>query len=336
MKNKLLTAGLAAALGLTVGAAQAQPISLPGGTPLFIKFQDLEQIDATGGNGIAAPATQSANAPVGLPNSEQSWGIIQVSLIQYGTVLSNHDVIGANNVPLPLYDIGATPNQSVVGMFYGITQAGGTCNGNLCGAGGYLDLYWLDGPFNINDGMHTPAQRTGKDQYNGINVNLPAGTTSTFLARLDFASGVDSSTSTDIIGFGNPQVGGTAVAYFNVDTTTPTVGVGGIPGPPATGPWTNPFNGNWFYPSFGTGILDPTQPRDLRYNNTFNRLNQSPLNVWNGDTTGCGIHPVPSCIIGAQSNDPVQAFTTTPEPASLALMGIGLLGLALRERRKAA
>lgn len=317
MRNKLLTAGLAATLGLAMGAVQAAPVSLPPG-PIFIKFQNLEQIstDPTKNSIDVSTLPDGANAPSGLPTQEQSWGIIQVSQVFNGIVVDPHNLIGGGTTTV--YDVNSSPD-TITGIFYGLTSTGcGSSGGTLCGTGGYLDLYYNTGgtKVSINDGTHLPADRTSKTTYPGF-------TDGTFLARLDFATGIDGG-SVNLIGFGSPTIGGAAAGYLNVDLN-----------PSAKGAWTNSLDGNYFWPAFGTGIPDPTAPRDVRFNDGYN-----PLASWNGNGHNWDNSSNPECVtgqtcVGAISNDPVMAYTT-PEPASLALMGIGLMGLAFRARRKAA
>jgi hypothetical protein len=78
----------------------------------------------------------------------------------------------------------------------------------------------------------------------------------------------------------------------------------------AGGAWASTLNGDWFNTPFGT--------RDIRFSNFFN-LN--PL--WDGAGD----------VIGLRSNDPARVMTV-PEPMSLTLLGLGLLGVGIRSRKR--
>lgn len=130
-------------------------------------------------------------------------------------------------------------------------------------------------------------------------------TTGTFLARLAFASGINGNIgdcATTIKSSIDPTtVGGSGQAdsFANV-----VVADGGV--------WADELNGNWFNTPCGV--------RDIRFSNFFN------VDATTWDAPGA---------VGLRSNDPGRVFTAVPEPATLTLLGLGLLGMARSRRRLA-
>jgi len=215
MKKVLLT--LTFWLGIAIGAAQGAPIGLPTG-PLFIQFQNFEQISPTAGSG-----------------TENAWGIVQVRQISTGIVIIPNSEIAGN---VSFFDGTSATGPQVTGMFYGLNAT--TCTSTpLCSSGGLLDLYWDDPSGTIvtwDSAILTPALRTGVSTYTGI-------TDGTFLARLAFASGADAAnggiTLTGDVIPSSTGFSGVANGFLNVDVT-------------AGGAWANTLNGDWFNTVFGT------------------------------------------------------------------------------------
>jgi hypothetical protein len=275
------------ALLCIAGTALAGPISLPIGVPLFFQFDNLEQVSPS--NGIVVLGINGGAA-------QGNWGVMKLTSIQLGTItVPNQDIQGGGSI---IFADGTTGQVS--GIFYGINLTSATT-----ATGGTLDLYWNDiGTIGALNGTTYPANAATATLF----------TTGTFLARINFASGIipgDATTtiaSTDLTTQGGT---GFAGSFGNVNLTS-------------VGPWSNALNGDWFH-VFPNGISQPFVTRDVRFDDTFNVDNTA----WNG-TTATG-----APITGLRSYDPVRSLNNIiPEPSTLVLLCIGLLGLGLYRRRK--
>ena len=297
IRKTLVSLGLAAAVGLAASSVGADPLLLPAASPLFLKYNNIEQVCTANciGNTSASGATWT----------EGNWGLINVTTINVGTVVNlppNNDI--GNGSPT-LFADGISAGH-VTGIFYGIQI---DANDPTKATGGTLDLYWHDGgpSFSVIDQLNgglaaIAANRTAQDKYTGY-------TDGTFLVRLNFMPGVlPGSPTTTVSSTTNPATGtGAAFSYQDVDLTK-------------VGPWTTALNGNWFLnDDFGNPLVAGS--RDTR-----TQSNYTPGAGWNNLTAG---------IVGLKSEDPTRAFTI-PEPTSMLLLGIGLLGAGLARRRSAA
>ncbi len=257
------------------GMAQAAPISLPAGQPIYIQFNNLEQVDATLTNSLVVPGGYNGS------NTQGNWGVFNVSTMQNGGVASAHiDISGG---PTFFSDMGPGHPQ-ITGIFYGINFTSGTT-----ATGGIMDLYWHDSG-NIDatclSGACGPTAAT-VSQFTTGNGGI-------FLARLMFAPGIftgDSTTTvsstTDVTSL---TLSGRIDSFASVDTTV-------------VGPWTSILNGDWFFvDTNGDGTFGgPGEKRDMRFSTFFNGLAS-----WDG--------PAGSGIRGIRSNDPARVFTLAPAP----------------------
>jgi hypothetical protein len=86
----------------------------------------------------------------------------------------------------------------------------------------------------------------------------------------------------------------------------------------AGGLWASQLDTNFFTLDANGLPLVPAQ--DVRTDSNFT---QNGASAWNGSGD----------IIGLRSNDPVRALVT-PEPGTLSLFGLGMLGMGFLRRRK--
>ena len=277
MKFKLISLAVGLALGTSAIAA---PININTGSPLYIKFDNREQIALGGAN------TGYAN--------EINWGVMVVSTIDIGAITGTNVIEPTNT---RIFSNAQTNNGQITGIFYGIEAAPVDAGSTFPATKGYLDLYWRDLGTYTATALATalPTVRTAQDKASGF-------TDGDFLARLVFASGVTASATTFINGTVVPSAQGFtgfASSFANVDEI-------------AGGLWADALNTDWFTTSFGT--------RDFRFRNIYEELA-----LW-GDCAGG--------VCGARSSDPATTVAI-PEPGTLALLGISILGLGFSSRRKA-
>jgi hypothetical protein len=301
-RSTVFVAVFAAAV-LTGAAVMAAPITLPV-SPLFIQYTNDEQFSL--GNRI--PST----TPTGAPTLEGNWGILQIASIVRGTAPNpqGSDIQGGG---ASVFSGGGPGGPQITGIFYG-THVNGPSG--LSATGGVIDLYWQDvGQANTGADLaagFNPARRLNQKTYLGYAE--PLNPNFIFLAQLVYGPGCDSGGVNHVCTGVAPGTGdGTAKSYQSVN-----LAAGGV--------WASQLDTNFF-------TLDangqPMSPQDVRSDSNFS---QNSASAWNG---GClpTDNTLPCDIIGLRSNDPVRALVT-PEPATLTLFGLGLLGAGFMRRRK--
>jgi hypothetical protein len=304
MKSKLLAATLGV-IGATVSAtALAAPLpTLPGG-PYFIQFSNKEMIAVAGTTCDPTLLTGCSLDAGGTPN-EINWGVLLVNTIAPGAPdpldpndISSNGAAYFNNV--------SSNNGQITGIFYGLQAGTPNASNPFPATGGYLDLYYrdLDVLSETNIATALPSLRTAADKATGY-------TEGTFLARLSFASGIDSDLTNFTVGTvvpGAAGFAGFAYSYANVDTA-------------AGGALADRMDTDGFAPPALVGNGADTT-RDVHFRNVY-----TPLNSWTAAGCTAGV------CFGANSTDPATG-RLLPEPGSMALVGLGLLGLAAFRRRK--
>ena len=284
-----------AAAVLTGATVMAAPITLPV-SPLFVQYTNNEQFSVT--NSI-----HSTNATTGAVTSEGNWGILQISSIVRGTALTppGSDIQGGG---ANVFTDGGVGGHQITGIFYGTTVN----PGGLSAQGGVVDLYWRDvGTANTGADLGAgfdPARRLNQKTYTGYAE--PLNPAFIFLAQLVYGPGCDSTPAHNVCTGVAPGTGdGTAKSYQSVNRA-------------AGGLWASQLDTNFFTLDANGQPLVPAQ--DVRTDSNFT---QNGASAWNGGGD----------IIGLRSNDPVRALVT-PEPATLTLFGLGLLGAGFMRRRK--
>lgn len=286
-------------------SAQAVPFMLPSNTPVYFQFNNLEQIDLSLRNTLVMPDGYNGNLTQG------NWGVFNLSSIQLGGASTPHREISGGEV---IWADGAAYPGQIHGVFGGINLDSGTK-----ASGGWMDIYYTEDSIN---------NITAADLSGSLAIGITKFVAGTFLARLNFMPGVitgDAVTTiksnTDLT---SPEfVSGQSDSFADVDLTK-------------VGLWTSLLDGNWFNVNTDgdTQWGEANEKRDVRFSTWYSALpaGDDPdtpeieiKSPWTDPTNG---------ILGVKSNDPGRVFTVVPEPGSILLLGVGLLGFAGALRRK--
>jgi hypothetical protein len=300
---KLSRIAAIAATVLAAGSAFAAPIALKPG-PLYVQFNNLEQagnINTTGfTDGLNLGKLDGVTQTLGGGYNEFNWGIFNVSSIQKGNVATDHQDISGGTV----YFADGLSGGQVHGIFYGFKL--GSDATKL--TGGYIDLYWTDGQtidateVLNGTGAATASNRTDWNKFGAF-------TNGTLLARLGYQPGIlTGDNNTTVSSDQNPLA---LTGKGSADGFASIMDVNG------DGVWASVLDSNWFYTDpTGTGAVET---RDLRFSTFYNGLAS-----WSDPASG---------VQGLRSNDPARAYVL-PEPGSVALVGLSLLGLGIARRRR--
>lgn len=310
LKKGLLASSIAASL-LGVGVASA--VEVP--PEYLIKYNNYEQFlndqaDADGNFQLVDPANFGNG-------TEDLRGVVSITQI-------------LDNDPLsPTFELPTWSNDGsdgyLYGVFYGLDVIDQTVTGvdiDLRYGGGSLDIYWTPNPINFLTAGVSAFGATSNiyDPLNGATANAA----NYLFLSTDLAGGCDTTnlaaTICSTTNLTPPNVNGTGDFYLAVGTTANGTGVRND-----NFDTNGAFLGNDAYATntFNTPIDANGDGRDDNSNIPCATGTSGPTCIqWLGDWN-------------LRSFDPVIG-NYVPEPASIALLGLGLAGLGYRRRQRSA
>jgi len=326
LKTELVGAGVLGTALFAASAALAGPIGLPSGEGLTLQLNGVTQINpfnnntcaACGGAVSAYNGSQSAAA-----GGEGNWGVFIVNTIAPAvpivpnSELSQSGAAFWNNGGGP-----GSPGQQLLAIAYGIQN---TVFGSPSTArDGVIDLYWWDAntqsdantSLNGGVGLRNNISQTGVTGSGYTGYTCAPGTPGcTFLAELDLVPE-------------NPHGAGGDTTFYDANDPTLIAGATYFEAEvdlTKGGAWAASIATDYFsLNNPGLGSVAMVDPSDLN-GVTDNR----PCDP---GTCGAGWTGQPGTTI--RDSDPVQFFTRVPEPGTLSLFGMGLLGLGFMARRR--
>lgn len=313
----------AAVLSLVVVATPVFALSLPLDTPVVFKFFNFDMgtlYQVANGTYVGETTLDGLTQipPLGGYPNEDGWGIFRVALI-------------TNPAGTVEYWNSATADAELTGMFWGlrdvyVAQPSGPSQQEIDGKYMHVSLY-EDSAKNFDPELGSSG-RTGEDAYTTVtdgtklfeaitvpgivhDVGQGAGLTTEFHTMFNAADTTsDGRFNIDIL----PDSG---TMWCHEDGGFDTNKLGAPIGEHEE--WTRPIAGTNINPGFYGTLDSPGSDMKFQFTGT---ANVDPFT--GGPLVGDWL---------ILSNDPAYAWTGVPEPATMSLVGLGLLALVRRRRR---
>jgi len=326
LKSALVGSGMLGAALFAASAAFAGPIALPGGAGLSLQLNGVTQInpannDVCAACGGAVPASNgSQSAGVG---GEGNWGVFVINTINPAVPLIPNSELSQSGAAIWSNGGGVgSPGQQVLAIAYGIQNT--TFGSPSTARDGVIDLYWWDAntqsdantSLNGGIGLRNNISQTGAigSGYTGYTC-APGTPGCTFLAELDLVPE-------------NPHGAGGDTTFYDANDPTLFAGASYFEAEvdlTKGGAWAASLAADYFSlnnPALGSlPIVDASDANGA----------EDTRPCFAGEC-GAGWSGQPGVTI--RDSDPVQFFTKVPEPGTLSLFGMGLLGLGFMARRR--
>jgi len=325
LKTELVGAGVLGAALFAASAALAGPIALPSGEGLNVQLNGVTQINpantdtcvACGGAVPANNGTQSAAV-----GGEGNWGVFVINSIAPAVPLVPNSELSQSGAPFWNNGGGpGSPGPQILAVLYGVQNA--VFGVPSTAVDGVIDLYYWDAntqsdantSLNGGIGLRNNVSQTGAigSGYTGYSC-APGTPGCTFLAEFDLVPE-------------NAPGGGAATFY---DASDPTHFAGATYFESEVdltkgGAWAASLAADYFTlnnPALGSlAMVDPSDVNGV-----------SDTRPCFAGECGPGWTGQPGVTV--RDSDPVQFFTRVPEPGTLSLFGMGLLGLGFMAKRR--